>query len=61
MINQYEVFNNCKERIHNQLRIHWKWLRKEKDWLEAFEFIEMCMNQAVSKLEKKEKIKLKQK
>ena len=51
-MNKYELFNNCKARIHNQLRIHWKWL-KDKDWEEAWEFIETCMNQANKKDMKK--------
>lgn len=51
-MNKFELFNNCKARIHNQLRIHWKWLKNE-DWKEAFEFIENCMNQACEKDTKK--------
>lgn len=47
-MNKFEVFNDCKARIQNQLRIHWRWLRK-KSWEEAFEFIETCMNQATEK------------
>ena len=48
-MNRFEVFNNCKARIQNQLRIHWMWLRKEEDYKKVFEFIEVCMNQAVKK------------
>ena len=47
------MFNNCKARIKNQLRIHWKWLRKKEDYKEVFEFIESCMNQAIKDIEKK--------
>lgn len=55
-MNQYELFNNCKARIHNQLRIHWIWLRKEEDYKEVFKFIECCMNQAVNRTKENEKL-----
>ncbi len=48
-MNKFEVFDNCKARIKNQLRIHWGWLRKKKDYKDMFEFIESCMNQAIKK------------
>jgi len=48
-MNRFEVFNNCKARIKNQLRIHWHWLRKEENYKEVFQFIESCMNQAIKK------------
>ena len=50
-MNRFEVFNNCKERIQNQLRIHWHWL-KDKDYEEVSKFIEVCMNQAIKKKKK---------
>jgi hypothetical protein len=54
-MNRFEVFNNCKERIKNQLRIHWFWLRKKKDYNEVFDFVESCMNQVIKKQQSKER------
>lgn len=51
----YDVLNNCKARIKNQLRIHWKWLREKEDYEEVFKFIESCMNQAIKKQTKEVK------
>ena len=48
-MNKYEVFNNCKARIKNQLRLHWVWLRKKEDYKEVFKMIECWMNQAIIK------------
>ncbi len=36
-------------RIRNQLRIHWLWLKKKEDYKEIADFIDGCINQAVSK------------
>ncbi len=52
-MNKHEIFNNCKARIKNQLRIHWKLLRKKDDYREAFDFIENCMNMVIKKDEEK--------
>lgn len=38
-----------KQRIRNQLRIHWNWLKGKKDYKEIADFIDSCINQAVSK------------
>lgn len=37
------------QRIRNQLRIHWNWLRKKENYNEAADFIDSCMRQALSK------------
>ena len=42
-MNNLEQFNAIKKLVHNQLRIHWHWLRTTDDWKEAFDFIESCM------------------
>lgn len=36
------------QRVRNQLRIHWKWL-KQKDYNEVADFIDSCIKQAMSK------------
>lgn len=45
MANKFQVFNTTKERVLNQMRIHWRHLRKIEDYKEAFEMIESWMNQ----------------
>lgn len=42
------------QRVRNQLRIHWHWL-KEKDYNEVADFIGMAMRQALAIQEKNEK------
>lgn len=37
------------QRIRNQLRIHWQWLRKEKDYNKVGDMINTWMRQALSK------------
>ncbi len=48
-MNKDEVFDNCKARIKNQLRIHWVWLRKEEDYEKVFKSIEAWMNKAIKR------------
>jgi len=36
------------QRIRNQLRIHWGWLKREEDYNEIADFIQACMSQALS-------------
>lgn len=37
------------QRIRNQLRIHWNWLKEKEDYNEVAEFIDSCIKQAVKK------------
>jgi len=57
MANKHEIFNGCKERIENQLRIHWKMLKEEDDYKKVFQFIELWMNQALKILGEKDETK----
>jgi hypothetical protein len=36
------------QRIRNQLRIHWHWLRQKEDYNDAADFIDGCIRQAMS-------------
>ena len=47
MANKYSVANTIKERVLNQMRIHWVHLRKVEDYKEAFEMIESWINQGI--------------
>lgn len=48
-MNKFEIFNNIKERLHNQLRIHWNWIRQQEDYEEAFNLMEAWINQVANK------------
>lgn len=42
-----------KQRIRNQLRIHWLWLKK-KDHSEVADFVDSCIKQVIDKIKSKE-------
>jgi len=44
-------------RLYNQLRIHWYWIRKNKDYKEVYKLFEVWLNKKPPKLKrKKEKV-----
>ena len=42
------------QRIRNQLRIHWMWLKKKEDYNEIADFIDFCIKQVTNKIKSKE-------
>lgn len=51
-----EAGNKISERIRNQLRIHWSWLKNEPDYNKVADFIDSCIRQALSTDETKIKM-----